>query len=132
MNSTELPAFLQKTDIEEQIDSFVHNYVSQVDATPGGLVEDIQIGNTGQFFGIKSSGASMAGVMPFVRLAQKICQVMGKNKNRGRFTQSQLKAITKSFSAKDHQAIRTKISPVIGEELKKARQEIENGLKFDK
>lgn len=131
MNSTELPEFLQKTDIEEQIDSFVHNYISQVDATPGGLVEDIQIGNTGQFFGIKSSGASMAGVMPFVRLAQKICQVMEKSKNRGRFTQSQLKAITKSFSPKEHQAIRTKISPIVGEEFKKVQQEIENGLKFD-
>lgn len=124
MNTSKLPNFLQYSNVDQQIDSFVREWVSQVDATPGGLLEDIRIGDTGKFFGVKSAGASLAGITPFVRLSQNILKAIGKTKNRGVFTKSQISSLQKSFMKKGS-ADRTKITKMTVEEIEAKVKELD-------
>ena len=123
------PSFLSEPNIEMQIDSFIKGWVAQVDNTPGSLVEDIYIEGTNQYYGAKSAGASMAGIMPLYRLAQKIIKVSEKQKNRGQFTKKQKESIIRSLSGSSvNTQNRTKIEKVVKPEVIPAIKELEDML----
>lgn len=123
------PSFLSTSNIEMQIDSFIKGWVGQVNNTPGSLVEDIYIEGTNQYYGVKSAGASMAGIMPLYRLAQKIIKVNEKQKNKGQFTKKQKESIIGSLSGSGaNTQNRTKIEKVVKTEVIPAIKELQDML----
>ena len=123
-STNNVPHFLQISGYDGQIHYFIHDYVSKVDNTAAGFLEDIQIGNTGQFYGAKSKGASMASVTPYIDFAQSIIDAVDKNK--GQFFAQDKKKIIKNYAPKKAKKQRTQISKVV--ESDKNIQDIRNTI----
>lgn len=122
----QIPDFLTKGSMDDKIGAYARGWLSQVTNAPGALIEDILIEGTGQFFGVKSAGASVAGIQPLYRLAKIIKSSLEKTRNTGKFTQRQRASTIKQLSGGS--SINGKIMKVVLPEAEKAVQEIEQHL----
>jgi hypothetical protein len=48
--------------LDDQIAWFVNAYVTKVDSASGFAQEDVKVGSSNLFFGVKSAGASLMGI----------------------------------------------------------------------
>ena len=58
--------------IENVIDYFVTHFLTQVDNAAGFISEDVEIGDTGQFIGVKSTQASLMALTNIVNFAKEV------------------------------------------------------------
>ena len=65
-------------DVDMAIDLLVNSYLAKVDNASGFFQEDVQVGATNRYFGIKSAGASLMGFQMIVQFAQLIQDIVDK------------------------------------------------------
>lgn len=80
-------------NFDSQIDALMNGYISQVSNKSGFFEEDVDAGN-GQFYGVKSEGASLMGMALIVRLAQVIVTSV----DTGKIDQKVIASLQRAFS----------------------------------
>ena len=99
---------------DEQIDRLVNGYVSQVTNRSGFFTEDIRVGNTNQYYGVKSAGASLMGLKLIVTLANAIT-------NAPNVTDKQIQSLQRAFNRANG---RHQVTEIVEEEIMAACDEL--------
>ena len=87
---------------DEQIAWFVEDYVTKVDSASGFAQEDVKVGSSNLFFGVKSEGASLMGINVIVQFAELAVAAA-----RGKATKKDINKVVNKFkgSSKTRTAI---------------------------
>ena len=88
--------------LDDQIAWFINAYVTKVDSASGFAQEDVKVGSSNLFFGVKSAGASLMGISLVVKFAQLVV-----NSARGKATKKDVNSVANKFkgSSKTRTAI---------------------------